>query len=172
MKIKIKKGKHNPFPYINFPKLVFLRKNKYYLLSKIIKFNESAIYNFEDIDQHDINKLYGFSIGYHHKNSIRFGWRPNKTLNKIEIVGYEYINGLRVPEIPICEVELNEWYLFDIEYFPETKSIVYTVENNSNKFSTEHPIKLKRKLNIGYHLYLYFGGNRTAPHDIKIDIVK
>ena len=29
-------------------------------------------------------------------------------------------------------------------------------------------IVLKHNFNIGYKLYLYFGGNKKAPHDITI----
>lgn len=132
-------------------------------------FTDSAIYHFDDSNQWDVNKLFGFSIGFHHVNSFRFGWRPSKDLTKMEIVGYEYHNKVRIPTIPICEVELNKWYKYVMNYIPETNEVEYVViDEMLNNEGTISSIELKHKLNWGYKLSLYFGGNKKAPHDIII----
>ena len=47
----------------------------------------------ENYDQ--VNKLYGFSEGFHHWNSARTGWRCVDGEN-IELLAYSYINGKRI----------------------------------------------------------------------------
>jgi hypothetical protein len=171
MKIKkvIHKNDRRPFPYFDFFIPVIIFRNKSYSISKYFKFDSSTLYHFEDEDQYDINKLMGFSIGMHHNNSFRFGWRPNKDLSKMEIVGYEYLNKLRIPELPICEVKLDKWYKFELKYIAETGQIEYVVTDGNEIFSCKHPAtNIKRKFNLGYKLYLYFGGNKKAPHDMII----
>jgi len=169
MKLNILKNKRRPFPFFDFPVPVLIKRNKDYSITKHFKFTESAIYFFDDEDQHDVNKLFGFSFGYHHYNSVRFGWRPNKTLDKIEIVGYEYVNKLRIPTIPICEVELDKWYKYELKYKGGIfGQIEYDVTDGEEHFGLVHPITIKHDCNLGYKLYLYFGGNKKAPHKITI----
>ena len=45
---------------------------------EVIFTNECAYPSFGDVDDHDINKLYGISWGMHHKNSYRIGWRSDQ----------------------------------------------------------------------------------------------
>jgi len=168
MQKKILKNKRRAFPFFDLFIPVLIRKNKSKTIVRYFKFTDSTMYWFDDEDQHDVNKLFGFSIGLHHQNSFRFGWRPNEDLNKMEIVGYEYLNKLRIPTIPICDVELNRWYRYEMKYIAETKYFQYTVTDGNETFSTAHPVKLKHKINIGYRLFLYFGGNKKAPHDMII----
>lgn len=169
MKKVIQKNKRRPFPYLNPIIPVLINKNKDYSITKYFKFTETAIYHFYDDDQHDVNKLFGFSFGWHHKNSVRFGWRPTDDLTKIEIVGYEYVNKLRVPTIPICDVELNKWYKYELKYKGGIfGQIEYHVTDGEKQFGTIHPITLMNEYYLGYRLYLYFGGNKKAPHDILI----
>lgn len=171
MKKIIRKNRRRPFPFIHLFPLKIISQKKSFVIEKWVKFTDSSMYFFNDQDQHDVNKLFGFSIGYHHNNSFRFGWRPNNDLTKMEIVGYEYHDGIRIPTIPICEVELNKWYRYELIYFSITKEIKYCVydEDGNIMCSENHSlINLKHKLNFGYHLYLYFGGNKRAPHDIDI----
>jgi len=134
-------------------------------------FTDSTMYFFNDEDQFDINKLFGFSIGHHHTNSYRFGWRPNSDLTKMEILGYEYHKKVRVPAKPICEVELNKWYRYEMIFFSITKEVKYCIydENNVAVCGDERsPMELKHRIHFGYKLYLYFGGTKRAPHDMTI----
>lgn len=168
MKLIILKNKRRPFPNLGlFP--VIINRNKSFSIIKHFKFSNSCIYHFDDDDQYDVNKLFGFSIGFHHNNSCRFGWRPNKDLTKIEIVGYEYHNKVRIPTIPICEVELNKWYEYKIIYLSGFKTVHYIVGDAVNNFvGGYNTIELKNKFSLGYTLRLYFGGNKKAPHNIVI----
>lgn len=171
MKKVIKKNRRRPFPFIHLFPLKIVSQKQSFVIEKWVKFTDSAIYSFDDEDQHDVNKLFGFSIGYHHKNSFRFGWRPNYDLSKMEIVGYEYHDGIRIPTIPICDVQLNKWYKYAIIYFSLIKEVKYCVyDEDGNTICAEETssINLKHRLNFGYKLYLYFGGNKKAPHDITI----
>ena len=164
----ILKNMRRPFPFFNLFIPVLIKRGDNYSIINQFKFSDSAIYLFNDEDQYDTNKLFGFSFGLHRKNSVRFGWRPNKDLTKIEIGGHEYVDKLMIPILPICEVELNKWYNYELNYNGLLNQIEYTIWNNNETFSLIHPITLKYKYNIGYRLFLYFGGNKTAPHDVVI----
>ena len=160
--ITIKKNRHYS-TLIPIFKPIIIIKNKLLYFKYKYKFTESALYDLKDTDQHDINKLFGFSIGMHHTNSFRIGWRPNKNIDKIEILAYEYHNKIRVPAISIVEVNINDWNDFEIMYNSNMNSVIYTV--NSKIVTSD--IELN-EINFGYTLGLYFGGNKKAPHNIKI----
>ena len=167
--MRICKNRRRPFLRIQKP--VVIRRNKSFTIYKEFLFESSAIYKFDDEDQFDVNKLFGFSIGCHHKNSYRFGWRPSSDLTKIEIVGYEYRNGIRVPTIPICEILPYRWYSFSMHYDSEFETLDYVVCDLSGDgcAAIESDMKLKHNIQLGYTLGLYFGGNKKAPHDITIN---
>jgi len=171
MKREIKKNRRRPFPFFNPFIPVIIRRHKSFIIRKYFMFTDSTMYFFNDEDQYDVNKLFGFSIGYHHNNSYRFGWRPNISRDKMEIVGYEYHNKVRVPTIPICEVELNKWYRYEMIFFSITREIKYCVYDENDVAicgDTRSPMELKHRLSFGYRLYLYFGGNKKSPHDMII----
>ena len=164
MKLIIRKNMRRPFPYFGIFSPILIRRDKSLSITLNYKFTDSTIYHFDDADQFDVNKLFGFSVGMHHNNSFRFGWRPNADLNKMEIVGYEYHDKLRIPTIPICEINLNKWYEFTLKYNYITSYIEYSVTDGEKTLTLQHPIKLKKSINLGYKLGLYFGGNKKAPH--------
>ncbi len=115
--------KNHRRPFLQVQRPIVINSRKPFTITKDFIFEQSAIYQFNDEDQHDVNKLFGFSVGWHHKNSYRFGWRPSADLTKIEIVAYEYRNGVRVPTMPICEIEPFHWYSFSMHYDPEYNEI-------------------------------------------------
>lgn len=165
-RIKIKKGKHYPglLPF-SFPWPVWMRKDKTKTLTAEFMFTDTCLYDLQDEDQWDINKLFGFSIGHHHKHgSFRFGWRPILEGNLIEILGYEYHNGVRQKPIPICKLPLNQWNKFKISYSNDRCRTIYEVNN----ITVVNPVFLERDRGLGYRLGVYFGGNETSPHDIII----
>ncbi len=139
---------------------------------KSIRFRKSSIYNLGDNDQHDVNKLFGFSFWWHQTNSVRFGWRPNSDLTKMEVVAYEYLNGERIPTMHVVDVNVDEYYKYLLEYDNKNNIITYKVMTSDGVVVglEKHPYKPKSIL-LGYRLYLYFGGNRRAPKDITIDFV-
>lgn len=164
MKIKIKKGRHYPYLIpIAFPFLV--KKNSSSTRKAKFLFTDSCMFDLKDEDQHDVNKLFGFSIGCHHTTSFRFGWRPILDENKIEIVAYEYHNGVRQRTMPICKINLNQWYEFIISYNRRKERSYYFVDDEG--FTNLVRFKGK-KWGLGYTLGVYFGGNEKAPQDIII----
>lgn len=175
IRIKIKKGRHYPWLIpIAFPFRV--RKNDSNYRSAQFMFTDSCLFDLHDEDQWDVNKLFGFSIGMHHKTSFRFGWRPILKNGTIEIVAYEYHDGFRFKTMPICEVELNTVYKFRVGYLPHINRSYYHVSDTKtgklikDRFIVDfaNDVKLARKSGLGYTLGVYFGGNEKAPHDITI----
>ena len=140
------------------------------LQSKILDFSvifdQSAIYEtITKENQHDINKLMGFSDcnSMHHENSARFGWR---WLNgKLEIHAYAYVNGERITTY-IGDVTLNE---------PTGYQLQITADHYVFYLQGYEPVRIKRgaSCNKGlyYMLFPYFGGDEVAPHDILIQIL-
>lgn len=166
-KITIKKGRHYPFPgfFVLLPKWV--SKNKTTRMSRSYYFTDTCLYDLGNADQLDTNKLFGFSIGKHHNNSFRFGWRPNKTKDKIEILSYEYRDGERVIDL-IREIDINKWIHFEIEYLNEYVKYIITANEEHKATIGTNKFSLKKKFGLGYKLGFYFGGNQTAPHKIKV----
>jgi hypothetical protein len=165
MKIKILKNKHYPFPYFFTALPKWVGDNT--VMKRQFMFDESCLYDLHSEDQLDINKLFGFSIGWHHHTSFRFGWRPNIE-NKIEIFCYEYQDGIRQKPIKLCEVDINKWIRFQLTY-SSTGIIKYFISyGNDFYWFYDSPVNIRKKTGLGYTLGLYFGGNQKAPHDIII----
>lgn len=155
---------HSP---IGLPHLVIRGKSN--KMSRTYMFTDSCLYDLKDEDQGDVNKLFGYSLGLHHNNSLRFGWRANLTDKTIEIVAYEYRNKLR-HITPMCEIKLNQYYRFDIVYDGFFGRIEYNVyyEDGFQCSSNIDALPLQHKINFGYTLGIYFGGNEKAPQDITL----
>jgi hypothetical protein len=163
--MKIKKGKHYPFLYFLWIRPIWVRNNKTTIRESNFMFTDSCIFDLKDEDQHDVNKLFGFSIGHHQKgSSFRFGWRPILDKNKIEIVAYEYHDGVRQKTTPMGLVNLNQWYHCNIAYLPMINRSYFCFGD----LEFEHHVELKKKTGLGYTLGVYFGGNEKAPQDITI----
>lgn len=176
MKITIRKGRHYPclIP-IGFP--IWVKKNEGTHRTAKFMFTDSCMFDLKDEDQWDVNKLFGFSIGHHHRgSSFRFGWRPKLETNTIEIVAYEYHSGFRLKTMSICEVELNKWYKFRIGYLPHLNKTTYHIGDIKTKKMIKdrflvdfvNNVNLAKKSGLGYKLGVYFGGNEKAPQDITI----
>jgi len=169
-RLNIRKGKRRPFLFISIPRLI--NRNRSFSICKKFLFTDSAIYQFSDEDQWDVNKLFGFSLGFHHVNSFRFGWRPTKDLTSIEIVGYEYRNKIRFPTVEVCNVQLDKWYTYTIKYSANKNIIQYIVTEAFGSYVGIISITkadFPNERSWSYRLGLYFGGNKVAPHDIRID---
>ena len=165
MIFKIKKGKHKSSG-IHFG---FTLKNE-------IKFegifHESCLYKFNDVDAYDINKLYGISTTYfHQKQSARVGWRCLDGVN-IELLTYSYNNGNRIinESNVLGLVKPNE--KFYVTIIDQEDNYKYTFQKENSKDVTVFDPKKRDWFIFHYYLYPYFGGNKTAPHDMKISIKK
>jgi hypothetical protein len=128
------------------------------------RFNESAIYNFNDpAIQSDKNKLMGFCDcnSLPHENSARFAWQWYN--NRLEIYAYCYVNGNRQEQF-IGVVQLHHYNHFELEV---GKEYIFRLNN-------EAPVTVRRgntcKTGAYFKLWPYFGGHVAAPHDVTIDI--
>ena len=162
MDFLIKKGSH----YSNnfFHKLLNIlnfRKSSIYL----VRFSDTCKYQLPKEDQGDINKLFGFSLGLHHKNSARCGWCWNN--NQLEIWAYWYDNGIRKYQF-IQSVEIGENYYLEIKNLGDKWE--FSISNYAKVNKIQVP-KSKTLINFGYILWPYFGGNQPSPHDISIYMV-
>ncbi|MFL5786989.1 MAG: hypothetical protein ACJ748_02970 [Flavisolibacter sp.] len=144
---------HNPY------KSVETTEMKFY-----VQFDSSAVYESHlSENQYDINKLYGFSDNNmdHHKYSARIGWRWSD--GALRLFAYVYNNG-EVASKEITKIDIGTLVKCSIKV--NGKSYLFTVNDSNiqmNRASTTEK-------GIGYQLYPYFGGNETAPHDIRIMI--
>ena len=126
-------------------------------------FDSTAIYQTSNpLNQLDVNKLLGFSdCGDHHSTtSHRIGWRYN---NGLELLSYNRLDGNFLFQ-PISTININEVINIEMSFADENyiiciDGICDTMQRNCSSWTG-------RK----YTLWPYFGGNETAPHDIKIKI--
>lgn len=163
--------------HFSFPPLFWMYFGRKEFIWKV-KFNSSAIYDVGS-DQDDINKLFGirFNLFDNHKNSARYGWRWNKENEQLQLMPYCYDNGVRlntmsgeivVASIPIQKVVSEKEYSCGLKIYP--KSYVFTVYDENLKSVGTATVAKTYVGKIGFRSGLYFGGNKTAPHKIKIKI--
>lgn len=136
---RIKKGRHTS---CSFPKLIWDKNS----MDVEVMFTDSCRYLTSDSrNQEDWNKLIGYSRGFHHKNSVRVGWRWNHEKEVIELAEYRYINGKRTYSL-----------IGETVPYKYTSLSIYIHKGKFPKW--------------GYVLWPYFGGNERVPQDISIYI--
>jgi len=129
-----------------------------------VTFDSSAIYSTVDpSNQADINKLLGFSdCGTEHQvNSARLGWSWNG--NAVVIYAYAYVNKERISR-PLGPVALNKAF----DCFVKADKGFYIFK--AGEYIDSIPRYCNSHTGSRYKLYPYFGGDETAPHDMKIVI--
>lgn len=141
--------------------LIPLFYSNYFIQESIFTFSESCIYDLNNSHQDQINKLVGFSIGLHHTNSFRIGWRA--VGNEIELLLYYYINRVRKWDV-MLKVEPGDSI---------RNSFLYTDNHVYLNLYKKGALKFIRKIEsvngwCGYTLYPYFGGEIVAPHDMYL----
>jgi len=127
-------------------------------------FDSSAIYQSnQSYNQADVNKLIGFSdCGEgHHENSARLGWNWNGS--QIVIYAYAYSGTERII-LPIDSVKIGKAISCSVE----------AIEGTYHFAVGESKVRIQRfcgnYTGSFYKLFPYFGGDETAPHDIRIYI--
>lgn len=113
-------------------------------------------------DQSDINKLFGVGYWFHHRNSARIGWRYYN--DRIELHYYCYVNGKRITGL-LGHAAMNKPVVVKYTY---TKKAYIFEFNNEELMSVPHSGHSR----FGYLLGTYFGGNRKAPHEMRIYMKK
>jgi hypothetical protein len=153
-----KKGSHYCDQY--FYRFINLLNNKPQL-KYLVVFSESCRYTLNTEDQQDINKLFGFSLGFnHHQDSARFGWFFKDDV--IHLYAYIYDRGVRKFNF-IQTVKIGEEHVLTLK--DEGDNWSFLVDNQ-----TELKMKKSSKFKWGYKLWPFFGGNNPAPHDINIEL--
>jgi len=162
MNFLIKRGKNYSNQYI-YKFLNILNTNRF--LKYQVVFNNTCKYELPIDDQEDINKLFGYSLGFdHHKDSARFGWFYQD--GTIHLYAYVYDNGVRKSKL-IKNIDLNNTYILTL--VDEGKNWLFSVDDG---WSIVGQVRIEKSCDfkIGYKLWPYFGGNNPAPHDITIQM--
>ncbi len=154
---EIKKGKHSSGAHLGYFKGKSLKVS--------FRLDDGAIYQSQSPEnQWDVNKLFGFTDCNAldpQQNSARFGWRWNPGTSKIEILAFVDHNGNHsfqdLGTTSPGEVSEGTIALEDGKYafYYKGKRVVMARNCSKNKMQ-------------GFKLYPYFGGQETAPHDIRI----
>jgi hypothetical protein len=133
-------------------------------------FDKGCEYKIQGEDSADINKLFGVSFGQHHKNSIRIGWNSVGDGN-INLYYYAYNNGNRSYSfIGTCKMYVEQTIKIELDFKRNVVQITNSVTGSEKSVRTKEIVFIYPNLKVGYYLYPYFGGNRTAPHDMYIDL--
>lgn len=169
MKRTILKGWHYCLNFLNFkPRIGKLD----YVAKYSVCFNDNCEYDIDE-DQSDVNKLFGVSYGWHHKQSDRIGWRYKPTAHEredVELVLYSYENGRRYT-FPICKIEIGDVVnvAMSTTIYNGYRRIYIKVGKKELTIMLKHT---NQCIEWGYTLGSFFGGNRRAPHTMNIDITK
>jgi len=169
----IKKGRH--YSFSNFWQRLGLKIGS----GKVsYKFNVPAEtwFPYSDPDDLDINKLAGFSFGYHHCNSIRIGWVPNfKKEGTISLWIYNYNKSARC-FFPLVDIECGKDYQVDISFNKQNKEHQYVsfevFDGSGEQIKKQSAEFTLPAILIGYYLWFYFGGNKTAPKKMELLLCK
>lgn len=138
-------------------------------LAYTVKFDRNCIYALSKQNQKDLNKLFGFSNGFHHKNSARFGWYYSPYKNQISLWAYCYLGGKRVSQF-ICHLDLETEY--NLYIYNTAKGYLFSVAKEDSIVEiclVEHQIPLHF---LSYKLWPYFGGKCPAPQEMHIHMKK
>lgn len=140
-----------------------------YAIRKAVCFIHGCNYDLHSEDQEDTNKLFG--IGYfwnHHTDSARFGWLFKE--GKIQINGYLYVNGQKIIE-RLCSVPLGFKMEFHLIVNHALKYYTFKVKNPANGvILSERDFSFTHDKTLSFPLGIYFGGNRTAPQRMTIEM--
>ena len=163
--ITIKAGKHRPGG-LHFGLNLFRSRIRHTAV-----FKASCRYYLPAPDHLDINKLFGLSQGLHWRNSARIGWRYSADLDRIELFAYAYVRGVRN-----FEESKTEKLLLGRVRIGEACELEILITKGSYQFYLNDlpPVIIQRARiwNLGYTLHPYFGGNRAAPNDIHLKLMR
>lgn len=131
-------------------------------------FLEDSKYTLNDVDQRDINKLFGYFIGGIHLWSVRWGYRYDPVEDLFHLYEYRYQRGVRSYKKRLSVV-VNEPVTLGIK---RRTNEVYTRDTSNNVVTLENLIGYKTypKTRIKLHTGFYFGGNQVAPKEIRIKV--
>jgi hypothetical protein len=150
-----------------------------------VRFHQNCAYQLPPYNQDDVNKLFGFQAGVkiwkdyqgqwdggNHWNSARFGWRWSLSAQKIQLLAYCYVRGIRnwdeQMRFPVvAQLSLDEVGECRIEVTPTHYVFHVTTATASTSLVVAHAGDLPR---YGVSHSLFFGGSLPAPHDMDVDM--
>ncbi len=131
------------------------------------RLDSSCWYNDLGEDNADWNKLagvYRWADVIKNKNSFILAWRPDPLRNVFQLCLYENIDGANRPhESAIYKVNAGQGFSF---WFSEAggKYVLWVNGNVMGKQDNDKPFGMVGKVSA------WFGGNRTAPHDMSLQM--
>jgi hypothetical protein len=167
----IKEGKHTPTPN------PIAWHGSITTMERTVTFDSSCIYNLGTYDDSDINKLYGWGVGFTSSSSLRIGWNC-KSGYAIDLYAYIHYKGKRWT-IPKDSIIQGSGQLIG-KGFMTNKPIECSIEQKNNELlfiavqGMKYGIMRIRFANFpkgsGWYQYVYFGGTSVAPHQMTIKI--
>lgn len=166
----ISKGKHYPEGHnlagyaLGGPHLGLLT------MTKTVVFTPSCLSlpNRPDCDN-DWNKLFGWSYGWHHSNSIRVAWKPPLDKAGVIRIGFYIYERGKVRYAGMGNIKVDLEYDISITHDDLTNTLSYRIRNSTYDRQLSTPWRGIKKC-AGYRLGLYYGGNCPAPNDMEIYI--
>jgi hypothetical protein len=165
MTLTVKKGHHYSQWWKTFA--IWFNKTE---VKRVFFFRPDCKYDLLSDDQADHNKLFGIGYFWNKKESARIGWRWDPDLLRFILSGYAHVNGQILFE-DFCEVIAHQTLQGIIRVLPYHYEFEVLTEDGSVQLGRTTIRKTHRK-KLSYAMGFYFGGNRTAPHDMSIDIKK
>ena len=145
-------------------------------MERTITFDSTCLYSFGTNEDSDINKAFGWGVGLVNDHSLRIGWncRSGEGINLYAYIHYQgkrwlipkdsvisgnkgqIIGGIFKSNIPIvCRIERSkETITFTAIQSGRTERLIIKFYGFPDGF--------------GWYQWPYFGGNMTAPHQMKI----
>lgn len=172
----IKQGNHYDTRLIStFPLLTKAPNFK-----RLVRFDASCAYELPAYNSQDVNKLFGFSLGFLavHKNSARFGWRYSSSKQAIELLAYCYTQGKRNQdaqlEFPlVATVPLGQEILLELDYDRTEGTYTFSTYTPTGGFISCLGVETLSNLPwFGLTHSLYFGGDCLCPHNMTITMKK
>lgn len=147
-----------PYPFMVFGSEI----NKKVVISKEAWFEKT------NVDDEDINKLFGVAFGILgvHKNSFRIGWKPSKYKGNIDLYVYYYNNEGKHTSEYLTTIFTSYHYNMSIKW------------DNNNMFSVDidgenyfmRRLGIKQSL-LKFFLRPYHGGDNKAKNTYEIIII-
>lgn len=148
--------------------LNFKLHNNLHQLNFKARLSSNCLYHFGDVDDFDINKVYGVTWGLaNDNNSFRIGWNCQGNNGMIEYFAYMHIDGVMDEEFLFSE-RPDTLINFHIEFDRPNDSIIIYRLDLMSVYPINYPFEGVSK--TGYYNFPYFGGNKVAPHLMNIGI--
>ncbi len=165
MILRFKKGTHRarPLYWLRWFPILFNPKQ----ISRKVVFTHQSKYWLPGIDQQDHNKLFGVGFMHPKKDSARFGWRFDTDTRSFVLSAFIHSKG-QMEFTDLGSVNANTPVTCRLSITSNTY-IFEVLKNGRALTSRIFPKSHNRKW--AFLLGPYFGGNRPAPDDLKIELV-